>query len=114
MPAGRSPASCSTDALGPAGSRSDLTPGGGAAVNGRSYISEFAQEYNPDRQITYARTPTNEANPALRDLIGQNIRGDKELEIPVSNRETPIPQEILDYARSYDIDIVDIEGHLYN
>lgn len=80
----------------------------------RSYIDEIVHKYNPDKQITYARTPTNEANPAVRDLIGKNIRGRKVLEVPVSNRGTAIPREILDYARFHNIDIVDVDGHLYN
>jgi hypothetical protein len=36
------------------------------------------------------------------------------LEIPVRNRDVPIPQEILNYAKDKGIRIVDPEGHVYN
>ena len=85
----------------------------------RAYINEFVKKYPTDGRVTIANTPTARANPALADIIGEPLSGPLKLEVPVQvNRVTgepvPIPQEILDYATSKRIRIVDVAGNFYN
>lgn len=73
----------------------------------RAYISEASTKYAPGRIIADVQT-NRDRRPGL---IGEPLRGQVYLEVPVQTR--PVPQPILSAARNADIIIRDINGRVW-
>jgi hypothetical protein len=69
------------------------------------YLREIDDKYAPGRRIADV--------PSTPDTLrGELLRGQKVLEVPVQTK--PIPQSVLDLADDLDIEIRDVNGHIYN
>ncbi|MEO9511546.1 MAG: fibronectin type III domain-containing protein, partial [Flavobacteriaceae bacterium] len=77
---------------------------------GLKYIQELKDKYPPGTKI--ANVPSNKlggTNASLENI--SEINGQMVLEIPVQSN--PIPQKILDEARTWSIKIRDVQGKIY-
>jgi hypothetical protein len=70
-------------------------------------LRDFLKNYSPGEVVK----DTPRARAQFPHLIGEKIRGDMYLDVPVQNH--PVPERILKYAHDKEIIIRDITGHIY-
>jgi len=72
------------------------------------YLREHLTKYSPGEIIS----DTARAREHFPHLIGEELKGERVLEVPVQTR--PVPPEILQYASDVKVSIHDITGKIYN